>query len=68
LAEQLEIFRKEEGKQSKAEDWSNQVANFMVSVGTIKKAPPAESYVTGDYLQMVEKDPKLKAFAENASD
>lgn len=68
LAEQLEIFRKEDGKRSKAEDWSDQVANFMVSVGTIKKAPPAESYVTGDYLQMIEKDPKLKAFAENTSD
>lgn len=67
LAEQLEIFRKENGKQSKAEDWSNQVANFMVSVGTIRKAPPAKSYVTGTYLQMIEKNPKLKAFAENTS-
>lgn len=68
LAEQLEIFRQKDGKKSEAEDWSDQVANFMVSVGTIKKAPPAESYVTGDYLQMIEKDPKLKAFAENTSD
>ena len=68
LAEQLEIFRKENGKRSKAEDWSDQVANFMVSVDTIKKVPPAESYVTGAFLEMVEKDTKLKAFAENTSD
>ncbi len=68
LAEQLEIFRKEGGKRSKAEDWSDQVANFMVSVDTIKKVPPTANYVTGVYLEMVEKDPKLKAFAENTSD
>ena len=40
----------------------------MVSVDTIKRVPPAEGYVTGVYLEMIEKDPKLKAFAENTSD
>jgi len=68
LSEQLEIFRKADGRMSKAEDWSNQVADFMVSVDTIGKAPKAENYVTGMYLEMVEKDPVLKAFAENSAD
>lgn len=68
LAEQVAIFSNEGSVQSKAENWSDQVAGFMTSADIIAKAPDAKSYVTGKYLSIVQKDPTLKAFAENTSD
>ncbi|MDA8108235.1 MAG: ABC transporter substrate-binding protein [Betaproteobacteria bacterium] len=68
LQEQLKIFRGSASGKSLAADWSNQVAQFMTSVGVINKVPDAKGYVTDKYLLMIEHDPKLKAFAENASD
>ena len=68
LAEQLRIFSHNGSGKSQAEDWSDQVAHFMVSSDIVTKAPDAKSYVTGTYLSMVQNDPALKTFAENTSD
>ncbi len=68
LAEQLKIFKGSASGQSDAAKWSDQVAEFMKSVDIINKIPDSKVYVTDKFLLMVESDPKLKAFAENADD
>lgn len=68
LAEQLKMFEPGPDGTSKMEQWSNQVAEFMKSVQSIRRAPDAKKYVTGKYLRMIENDPQLKAFAESSQD
>lgn len=68
LAEQLKIFKAGADGKSDAEKWSDQVAEFMKSVGIINKIPDSKSYVTDKFLLMIENDPKLKAVAENSGD
>ena len=68
LAEQLKIFKASADGKSDAAKWSDQVAEFMNSVGIINKIPDTKTYVTDKFLLMIENDPKLKAFAENSSD
>ena len=67
LSEQLKIFSNATG-QSDAAKWSDEVAEFMKSVGIINNVPDAKSYVTDKFLLMVENDPKLRTFAENTGD
>jgi NitT/TauT family transport system substrate-binding protein len=68
LKEQLEMFKGAAQGKSKADDWLNQVAEFMKSVGTLTKVPDTKEYVTDQFLLMIERDPALKKFAEDASD
>ena len=68
LAQQVAIFKKNANGGSTMEDWWNQVGNFMISVGTIRKVPDVKTHVTDKYLMMIQNDPKLKAFAENKGD
>lgn len=68
LAEQLKIFEKDASGKSTIADWWNQVGEFMVSVGVIRKVPAVADHVTDKYLLMIQNDPKLKAFAENTAD
>jgi ABC-type nitrate/sulfonate/bicarbonate transport system substrate-binding protein len=68
LVEQLKIFQPGPGGTSEVAQWSDQVAEFMISAQIIKKAPDVKKYVTKKYLLMVENDPTLKAFAENTQD
>jgi ABC-type nitrate/sulfonate/bicarbonate transport system substrate-binding protein len=68
LAEQLGMFLPGPGGMSKVAQWSDQVAEFMISAQIIKRAPDSKKYVTEKYLLMIENDPQLKAFAENGQD
>lgn len=68
LAEQLKIFKAGADGKSDAAKWSDQVAEFMKSVGIINKIPDTKTYVSDKFLLMIENDPKLKAFAENSGD
>jgi ABC-type nitrate/sulfonate/bicarbonate transport system substrate-binding protein len=68
LAEQLKMFLPGPGGMSKMAQWSDEVAEFMVSAQIIKKAPDAKKYVTEKYLLIIENDPQLKAFAEDGQD
>ena len=68
LAEQLKIFKAGTNGKSDAENWSDQVAEFMKSVGIINKIPDTKTYVTDRFLLMIENNSKLKAFAENSGD
>jgi NitT/TauT family transport system substrate-binding protein len=62
LSQQIKILDRSHGA-SEVDQWMTKIAQFMKSVGTIRSIPDAKSYVDPKYMQMVEKDPKLKAFA-----
>jgi ABC-type nitrate/sulfonate/bicarbonate transport system substrate-binding protein len=67
LSEQLKIMARHDGKASEVDVWFEKIADFMKSKGTIQEVPAASGYLTDKYLQMVNDDPKLKAFANDAS-
>lgn len=62
LNQQLAVMDRSKGP-SKTDQWFGNIAKFMVSTGTLPKAPDTKSFVTDKYMKMVAADPKLKAFA-----
>ena len=62
LDEQLKIMDRAGGA-SDVDKWFNEIAKFMVEVGTLPQAPEVKSFITDEYLKMVAADAKLKAFA-----
>jgi NitT/TauT family transport system substrate-binding protein len=65
LAEQLKIYAVGANGTSEMGDWWNELGAFMKSVGVITATPSVKDDVPDTYLLMIEKDPKLRAFAEN---
>jgi NitT/TauT family transport system substrate-binding protein len=68
LPEQLKIFSAGADGKSDAQKWSDDVAEFMKSVGVINKVPDSKAYVTEKFLLMIQSDPTLKAFAEKSDE
>lgn len=68
FAEQLQTFKRDAKGESEVDRWSNDVAQFMVRNGSITTAPAASSYITGRFLEMVDRDPVLKRFATSSDD
>jgi NitT/TauT family transport system substrate-binding protein len=66
LAGQLRIMDRSKGP-SDVDKWMTQIGEFMKTTGAISEVPPASRYITDEYMRMVDRDPKLKAFA-NRSD
>ena len=62
LAQQLKIMDRS-GGQSEVDKWLTGIGEFMRANGTFPEAPATKSFVTDEYLRMVDRDPKLKAFA-----
>jgi ABC-type nitrate/sulfonate/bicarbonate transport system substrate-binding protein len=67
LAQQLDIMARRDGKPSEVDTWFDKISEFMKSKGTLQEVPAASSYLTDQYLKMVNDDPKLKAFANDGS-
>ena len=67
LAQQLSIMARHGGKPSEVDVWFDKISAFMKSKGSLQEVPAASSYITDKYLQMVNDDPKLKAFANDGS-
>jgi hypothetical protein len=44
-----------------------QISDFMKSTGTLPEVPQASHYVSDEYLQLVDRDPKLKEFANRTN-
>ena len=65
LAGQLRIMDRA-GAPSEVDKWMTQIGEFMKGTGAIADVPPASSYITDEYMKMVDRDPKLKAFANRA--
>jgi NitT/TauT family transport system substrate-binding protein len=66
LAQQLKIMRRPGGGASEVDGWFANIGAFMKANGTFADAPAVSKYVTDEYLLMVDRDPKLKAFANRA--
>jgi NitT/TauT family transport system substrate-binding protein len=65
LAGQLKIMDRSQGP-SDADKSMTRIAEFMKGTGTLPEVPAAKSYISDEYMKMVERDPKLKAFANRA--
>jgi NitT/TauT family transport system substrate-binding protein len=65
LAGQLRIMDRSKG-QSDVDKWMTQIGEFMKGTGAISDVPQASAYITDEYMKMVDRDPKLKAFANRA--
>jgi NitT/TauT family transport system substrate-binding protein len=66
LAGQLKVMNRGGGA-SEVDKWMTQITEFMKSTGTLPETPQVSSYVTDEYLRMVDRDPKLKEFANRAN-
>jgi NitT/TauT family transport system substrate-binding protein len=65
LAEHLKIMDRAKGA-SEVDQWMTQISEFLKGAGTIPEVPKASSYVSDQFMRMVDRDPKLKAFANRA--
>ena len=52
---------------SDVDQWMTQIADFMKSAGTLPEAPVASRYVTDAYMRLIDRDPKLKEFANRTN-
>jgi len=62
LAGQMRIMR----KGGDVDGWLTKIGDFMKANGTFPQAPETSKFVTDEYLALVDRDPKLKAFANKA--
>jgi NitT/TauT family transport system substrate-binding protein len=65
LGAQLALFDRSKGA-SRADTAMIGITGFMKEVGSLRPdeaAPDVKTYVTDEYLKLIERDPKLKAFA-----
>lgn len=67
LAGQLKIMNRGAGGASEVDGWLTKIGEFMKAAGTFADVPAAKSYVSDDFLRMVDRDPKLKEFANRAN-
>jgi len=65
LAQHLKLMDRATGA-SEMDQWMTQISEFLKSVGTIPEVQPASSYVSDEFMRRVDRDPKLKAFANRA--
>jgi ABC-type nitrate/sulfonate/bicarbonate transport system substrate-binding protein len=66
LAAQLKIMNRAGGA-SDVDKWLTGIGEFMKANGTFAEAPATKNFVTDEYLRMVDRDPKLKEFANKAN-
>ena len=62
LDEQLKLFSRSAGRSS-ADAWFEALSGYLKSVGTIQEIPDPKSYITDEYLQLIDKNQTLKEFA-----
>jgi ABC-type nitrate/sulfonate/bicarbonate transport system substrate-binding protein len=62
LAGQLRIMSRASGD-SEVDGWFVKIGEFMKAGGAIQQAPVPKDYIIDEYLKMIDRDPKLKEFA-----
>lgn len=65
LAQQNKILDRSGGNNSQADAWFAQIAVFMRETGAVTSVPQVQDFVAGEYMAMVQADPKLREFANN---
>jgi ABC-type nitrate/sulfonate/bicarbonate transport system substrate-binding protein len=67
LAGQLKIMSRSAGGTSEVDKWLTNIGEFMKANGTFAEVPVASRFITDEYLRMVDRDPKLKEFANRTN-
>lgn len=65
LTQQLAAMERKGGSGSQMETWFNDLSAFMRETGAVQQVPNAADFVTGEYLQRVQADPKLREMANS---
>ena len=65
LAQQVKMMDRGVGN-SQVDAWFTQISIFMRETGAVPTIPQALDFVTGEYMGMVQADPKLREFANNS--
>jgi NitT/TauT family transport system substrate-binding protein len=66
LAGQLKGMDRAHGA-SEVDGWFTKIAEFMKAAGSIQEPPAAKSFITDEYMKMVNADPKLREFANRSN-
>ena len=66
LAGQIRIMNRASGT-SDVDGWMTKIGEFMKTTGAIAEAPAAKSYISDEFMRMVDRDPKLKEFANRSN-
>jgi NitT/TauT family transport system substrate-binding protein len=66
LAGQIRVMNRASGS-SEVDGWMTKIGEFMKGTGAIAEPPAVKSYVTDDFMRMVDRDPKLKEFANRTN-
>jgi ABC-type nitrate/sulfonate/bicarbonate transport system substrate-binding protein len=66
LAQQIKVMERSGGGTSQVDTWFAQISAFMRETGALQAIPPSQDYVANEYMNLVQADPKLREFANNA--
>jgi NitT/TauT family transport system substrate-binding protein len=66
LAGQLKAMDRAKGA-SEVDGWLAKIADFMKAAGSIQEVPATKSFITDEYMKMVNSDPKLRDFANRSN-
>jgi ABC-type nitrate/sulfonate/bicarbonate transport system substrate-binding protein len=66
LAQQIKVMDRSSGGTSQVDTWFAQISAFMRETGALPTIPQSQDYVTGEYMNLVQADPKLREFANSA--
>lgn len=67
LAGQMKIMNRPANGASQVDGWMTKIGEFMKAAGTFAEVPSANRYITDEYVRMVDRDPKLKEFANRSN-
>jgi ABC-type nitrate/sulfonate/bicarbonate transport system substrate-binding protein len=65
LAQQIKMMDRKSSN-SQVDAWFAQIAVFMRETGALPTIPQVQDFVTSEYMNMVQADPKLREFANNS--
>ncbi len=66
LASQLRIMDRSKGA-SEVDGWMTKIGDFIKGTGAIPEVPAANTYITDEFMKMVNADPKLREFANRTN-
>ena len=65
LAQQVKQLDRSRGN-SQVDAWFAQISVYMRETGAVTSVPQVQDFVTGEYMSLVQNDPKLREFANSA--
>jgi ABC-type nitrate/sulfonate/bicarbonate transport system substrate-binding protein len=66
LAGQIRVMNRASGS-SEVDGWFTKIGEFMKGTGAITEPPAPKSFINDEFMRMVDRDPKLKEFANRSN-